>query len=53
MKINIQIICKDEDEFDVGKGVICAFIEDARKDDVINANIVICSKDEGNAYAEE
>lgn len=53
MKIKVQIICNNRDEFDRGEQIVCDIIKCARYDDVIATNIVICSKDEENAYAEK
>lgn len=53
MKINIQIICKDGDEFDRGEQMICNILESIQHGDVINADMFIGSKEEGNAHAEK
>ena len=53
MKVIVQIICEDKDEFDRGEQVICNIIESIRYDDVIRADIVIGSEDEENAHAEK
>ena len=53
MKIIVRIICKDGDEFDRGEQITCDIIKRMRDDDVIATNIVVCSKDEENAYAEK
>ena len=53
MKVGIQIICKDQYEFDRAEQVICAILDNIRSGDVIDAHIVIATEDEGNAYAEK
>ena len=53
MKVIVQIICKDKDEFDRADHVICNTIEIIRYDDVIHADIVIGSEEEGNAHAQK
>ena len=53
MKINMQIICENKDEFDRAEQAICNIIESIRYDDVIHADIVIGSEEEGTDDAEK
>lgn len=53
MKVIVQIICKDKDEFDRGEQMICNILESIQHGDFITADMVIGSKEEGNAHAEK
>ena len=53
MKIIVQIICKDQDEFERGDQLACEVLKSIRSDDLIYADIFIAPHKEGTCDGEE
>ena len=53
MKVIMQIICKDQDEFDRGDQLACEVLKSIRRDDLIYADIFIAPRKEVTNDAEK
>lgn len=53
MKVIVQIICKDQDEFDRGDQLMCDVLKSIRRDDFIYGDVFIAPRKEVTDDAEE
>ena len=53
MKVILQIICKDQDEFDRGDQLACEVSKSIRRDDLIFADVFIAPRKEATDDAKE